>query len=216
MGLFDSFKTSKDKPYKDEAINLIYELLFCDNLELYKSNTTQPETYPWSILFNYTSSVTELEKIISDKHLESRIKILAYNKLTNEGYKTDKKELMAVIVEVAMEEGLDVLASFEDGTARYINYSGKIIILESPDENSNILTKQLFTNSLNIIQQIGPWENPRKPHPVKGNARISFLVSDGIYFGEAPINVLFNEPLASPALSVATQLMQHLIKKSSN
>jgi hypothetical protein len=41
-------------------------------------------------------------------------------------------------------------------------------------------------------------------------ARISFLVADGLYFGEAPLNNLFNDPLAAPALQAATALMQFL------
>ena len=215
MGLFDIFpKTTK--PYKEDSINLIYELLFCDNLEFYKNNSNQTDIYPWNILFNEKSSNTDIEKITTDSGIESRIKMLAYNRLIENGFKSDKKELLAVIVEVGLDEGLDVLASFKDGTARYINYTGKIIILESLDKEVEIITKQLFENSQNIIRQIGPWENPRKPYPTTGNARITFLVSDGLYFGEAPINRLFEDPLANPALTKATELMKYLTEKSSS
>ena len=36
--------------------------------------------------------------------------------------------VLGVIVEVGLDEGLDVLASYQDGTARYINYTGKMIL----------------------------------------------------------------------------------------
>ncbi len=45
MGLFGIFKKTleienlSNDPYKDKATNLIYNLLFCDNLNLYKDNT---------------------------------------------------------------------------------------------------------------------------------------------------------------------------------
>jgi len=44
--------------------------------------------------------------------------------------------------------------------------------------------------------------------------RISFLVTDGLYFGEGPINVLFSDALAAPALSSATALMQYLVNRA--
>ncbi len=215
MGLFDIFKKSK-KPFKNDGINLFYELLFCDNLDNYKNNNQKPDSYPWDILFAETTNIPELQKIISDRNAETRTKILAYNKLRTSGLNTDEKELLAVIIEVGLPQGLDVLASFKDGSARYINQTEKILVWETTDEKSNSLTSRLFTESANVIKQIGPWLEPRRPHPAKGNVRITFLVSDGLYFGEGPMNVLFNDPLASPALTAATDLMKYLTEKSLN
>lgn len=53
-----------------------------------------------------------------------------------------------------------------------------------------------------------------RPHPTKGTARITFLVSDGLYFGEGPMDIIFNDPLASPALTSATELMQYVTEKA--
>jgi len=164
-------------------------------------------------LFSGNARTTDLLKIIDDTRTETRMKILAYNQLLARGYRIDKKELLAVIVEVGLEDGLDVLASFKDGTARYINQSGKMILWETADETSDTLTKQLFRNSENIIKQIGPWNRPRRAEPSKGILRITFLVSDGLYFGEGPIDMLFNDPLARPALMSATELMKYLTDK---
>lgn len=201
-------------PYNDNATNLIYNLLFCDNPDLYKANTPLPYHYPFDILFSETSSVTDLQKIIDDSTSDPRAKILACNKQLANGHKP-KKELLGVIVEVSLDEGLDVLASFYNGTARYINYTGQMLIWETTaDKEANALTDALFQNSKVIVDQIGPWEEARKSHPVEGNVRISFLVSDGLYFGEGPMNVLFNDPMASPALSSATLLMQYLTEKA--
>lgn len=202
------------EPYKDSSINLVYNLLFCDNLNLYKEKTVKPLSYPYDILFSDTITVPELQKIIDDNSIESRIKLLAYNRQIISGHKPSKKELLAVIVEVGLDNGLDVLASFSDGTARYINQTGKVLIWETTDKISNELTKDLFNQSQNIVNQIGIWNKPRKPHPTKGNVRITFLVSDGLYFGEGPINVLFSDPLANPALTKATELMKYLTEKS--
>ena len=141
--------------------------------------------------------------------------ILAYNRQLASGHKPTKKELLAVIVEVGLDEGLDVLASFNNGTARYINHSGKILVWETTnDEAANKITTDLFASSQNIVNQIGVWDKPRRPNPTKGNTRITFLVSDGLYFGEGPIDVLMNDSMSNPALTKATELMQYLTQKS--
>ena len=220
MGLFSFLKKSPEQvttstnPYKDSSTNLIYNLLFCDNLDLYKANTKPPYTYPFDILFSETSTISDLQKIIDDSSSDARLKVLLYNKQLANGHKPKSKELLAVIVEVGLDNGLDALASFNDGTARYINQTGKILVWETTDEKSNDLTKNLFLESQNIVNQIGAWDKPRRPAPTKGNVRITFLVSDGLYFGEGPIDILFSDPMASPALTTATYLMKYLTEKS--
>jgi len=220
MGLFSFFKKSPEQvktstdPYKETSTNLIYNLLFCDNIDLYKDNTKPPYTYPFDILFSETSTISDLQKIIDDSSSDARLKVLSYNRQLASGHKPNNKEILAVIVEVGLDNGLDALASFNDGTARYINQTGKILVWETTDEKSKELTQDLFLKSQNIVNQIGVWDKPRRPAPTKGNVRITFLVSDGLYFGEGPIDVLFNDPMASPALTSATYLMQYLTEKS--
>lgn len=216
MGIFgfNERQSPSSDPYKDKSTNIIYNLLFCDDLELYKTNSKGSSEYPFDILFSDKGSVSELQKVIDDKKSDPRVRILAYNKQASLGHKPKKKELLAVIVEVGLENGLDVLASFNDGTARYINQTGKILIWETSDERSSSLTSDLFAKSMTIVEKIGPWDKPRRPFPTEGNVRITFLVSDGLYFGEGPMDVLFNDPLASPALSSATELLKYLTEKS--
>lgn len=154
--------------------------------------------------------------IIDDPKAETRVKLLAYRKLLASGHPAAGKELLGVIVEVGLEAGLDVLASYKDGTARYINHSGKMIIWEAADSQSAILTNELFRNAEIIVQKTGPWDKPRCKPPQKGFARITFLVSDGLYFGEAPMEVLFNDGLAGPALNAALNFVSFLTERAMN
>ncbi|GAB3891675.1 hypothetical protein GCM10028803_03730 [Larkinella knui] len=210
MGLSDLFKTPT-LPYKDASTNTIYELLFCDQIELYQNNNNQ--SYPWNILLSETAYVADLKKITMDATVETRAKILAYTKLQGSGQRLDKRELLAVIVEVGLDNGLDVLASYQDGSARYLNHSGKVLIWQTKSTQSNNLINNLFSDSVAIISKIGPWNKPRLPFPARGNVRITFLVSDGLYFGEGPIDALFRDALAGPALRSATALMTYLTEE---
>lgn len=216
MGLFNFLKKTEtvSGPYRDEATNTMYNLLFCDDINLFKTNTKAPQDHPFNVLFATSPSIEDLEKILHDNTAEPRIKLLAANRLLSVAQKT-AKELLAVIVELGLDGGLDVLASFKNGTARYINFTGKMIIWENTeDATANALKDDLFAKSEAVVKQIGPWDQPRKPHPAKGNVRLSFLLTDGLYFGEGPMNVLFNDPLASAPLNSATLLMQYLMQQT--
>jgi hypothetical protein len=229
MGLFDFFKRQPatapanqpatpnliSKPYEDAATNVLYNLLFCDDLDLYRSRTQPPYSYPFNILFSAYPDKADLQRVIDDSTLDARIRILALNTRRSMGQAPAGKELLGVIVEVGMEGGLDVLASFRDGKARYINQSGKVLIWDTTtDTTANKLAADLFANSERIISQIGPWDKPRMPHPFARGARITLLVSDGLYFGEGQVETLFNDPMAGPALTTASQLMRYLISKA--
>jgi len=212
MGLFNILN-KPDTVQTEQSPNLIYELLFCDNLDLYRKSIREPYLYPWNILFSETKTASDLLELVEDQTLESRFKMLAYNELARFGQHTDKQEILAVIVEVGLENGLDVLASFRDGSARYINQSGKILIWETADAQSNELTDQIFIKSTEVVNRIGAWDKPRRPKPGTGTVRLTFLVSDGFYFGEGPIDIFFNDPLAKPVLSEAGKLMIYLTEK---
>ena len=99
MGLFSFFKKSSPQvptqtsinPYKDSSANFIYNLVFCDNPDLYKEKTQPSNLYPYDILFAETSSITDLQKIIDDQNADPGIKVLAYNRQLATVYKPGKK-----------------------------------------------------------------------------------------------------------------------------
>ena len=206
--------SSRVKPmstYSDPAVDQIYELLFCDDLERYRGSAVANE-YPWNALFASATKSVELERIVSDPDLETRPKILAANLLQSLNKTLDNKRLFGVIVEVGMEEGLDVLAAYEDGAARYINYTGSMIIWENKTEESNDLVADLFLAARNVVEQIGPWEAARLPRPVAGNIRLTFLVADGLYFGEGSFEDLMADPAGRLVLDAGGELLVQLVE----
>jgi hypothetical protein len=201
------------QPYAEESMNSIYELLFCDDLNTFRSTVKKPWVYPWDVLLSEAPVVSDLQKIIMDTLLESRLRLLACYLLKKLGQLPKEKILLGVIVEIGMEEGLDVLAAYRDGSARYINFTGRLLIWDTSDLQSALITKSIFDASEKIVAQIGPWNQPRRACPSAGNLRISFLVSDGLYFGEGPVNTLFSDPVASPALTAATSMLKYITDK---
>lgn len=88
MGLFSFSKKSPttSDPYSDAATNLIYNLLFCDDIELFRANTQMPFKYPFDILFSETSTIADYQKIIDDPNSDSRLRARAYNRQLSKGY----------------------------------------------------------------------------------------------------------------------------------
>lgn len=194
-------------PYENESLSRIYDLLFCDKPELFRPEGKGSLQYPFDIIFAAKPDVTELQKVVNDPALESRLKILAFNLLRAEGQPTWRKELLGIIIEVGMDEGLDTLAAYKDGTARYINHSERIVFWDAATDRSQELINNLFAEGLQVVKNIGPWTKPRLGPPKVGEIRLSFLVADGLYFGQGPFEVLAKDAMGGPVIKAATELM---------
>lgn len=180
MGLLNFFSKKITLPYKDDGLNNIYELLFCDRPELYKEGIDP---------------------------LSTRAKILA-------GKQPDsKKEVLAVIIEVGLKDGLDVLAAYQDGSARYINHAEKLLVWDAETPESKQLISELLAAGEQAVAQIGPWDKQRRMYPAKGMVRLTFLVSDGFYFGEAPFHIFEKDPIGGPVIAAGAGLLLFLTQQ---
>jgi hypothetical protein len=196
------------EPYAESHVNFLYNLLFCDDISLFMNDDTVEGDGPWPTLLADNPDVTALRKIAGDEINEGRVRAIAFNRLRAAAEKVPSKILFGVIIEVPLEEGLDVLAAFAEGGVRYLNQSGKVAVFEGPGNPVESLAKELLAVSQPVVDQIGPWEKNRLAPPGSGNVRMTFLVSDGLYFGEGPFSVLQRDPLGGPVLAKATRLLQ--------
>ena len=199
-------------PYQTEGLNKVYNLLFCDDLSLYKLDN-KPSIYPWDVLLAHPPDLPALKAVAVDDGLEARQRLLACRLLEANGEYATNKQLLGVVIEVGLEHGLDVLAAFKDGRARYINQSEKLLVWETKTDRSSQLIAQLFEASLAVVNQIGKWEGERRPYPKVGMIRLSFLVSDGLYFGEGPFEVLQNDAMGKAVINAGIQLMTFLTQQ---
>ena len=193
-------------PYSDESINRIYQSLFCDNLALYDSSNSD---YPWDALFGESSAA--LGELLINPSSDPRIQLLAANQLRNLDLLPPTNRLLGIVLEVNLPEGLDTLAAYKNGVATYINHSEKSIFWDSPTEESNLLTNQLFESGEKIYKKLSPWPQDRLDPPHTNHLRINFLAEQGLYFGQGPISMLLNDTLARPTLITATNLTRYLV-----
>ena len=197
-------------PYSSEAANSFYNLLFCDEPVAFSVKSGVDPT-PWqATLFSTPADIPALEALASDTTQEGRTRYLAFSRLRHLGVSVQPKRLLGAIVEVPLRGGLDTLAAFTDGGVRYINQSGKLVVIEGV-ASFLPLVQRLLSASEATVARIGPWEKPRLAPPKEGNIRLTFLVSDGLYFGEGPMSLMQSDAMAGPIIQRATELLQAVV-----
>ncbi len=158
------------------------------------------------------------ERILAMPGLESRHYLQARHFLRQAGVQPDSstaKQVLGVVVEVALREGLDIVAAYADGTARYFNYSGAAVIWEAPDDSLQSEIENLLSAGKTVVKEIGPWEDPRPTAPPEGQVRINMLTPSGLHFGQAPFDILAGDPLGGPVIAAAAELMKKMVEKTS-
>lgn len=202
------------KPYAEPYVNFLYNLLFCDDINLFKNEKNTQGNGLWPTLLAVPPDLEKLQKIAEDESNEGRVRAIAFNRLRAAGQNVPAREILGVIVEVPQAQGLDVLAAFTDGGVRYLNQSGKAAIFEGRGNPVEPVAKQLVAISQPIVNRIGPWDKGRLPPPQAGKVRMTLLVSDGLYFVEGPFTSLQSDPLGGPVLAKATELLLLSVEKA--
>lgn len=157
-----------------------------------------------------------LRQILDTPDLESRHYLQAWHFLRSLGVNPPEetaKDVWGVVVEVAMPDGVDIVAAYADRTARYFNYSGAAVIWEHPDASLDEEINTLIGAGQAIVRNIGPWEEERPGVPSQGQARVNMLTPSGLHFGQGPLNALANDAMGGPVIKAALDLMQALIRK---
>jgi hypothetical protein len=208
---------------KSEAQNQIRDTLFGDmSLDLWSI----PQGDPWSSFGKVKASLDSgdkekaieiLQKVAQRKGIESRHTIQAWHFLRQLGvYPPEGKAkiLYGVVVEAALEEGLDIVAAYADYTARYYNFSGAAVIWEYPDDSLNLEINNLLDAAQSAVLKIGPWDQERPPAPPIGQVRLNMLTPSGLHFGQAPFEVMLHDELGEPVIKAAIELMKALIARA--
>jgi len=152
-------------------------------------------------------------EIVGTPALESRHYLQAWSFLRRHGVPPPPdlaRRVMGVVVEVGMPRGLDLLAAFEDHSARYYNFSGSAVVWEHPDARFDRDIDELLTAAVNVVSKIGPWDKPRLGPPQAGVARLNFLTPSGLYFGQGPLQALQQDAVAAPVVGAALHVLEAL------
>lgn len=154
--------------------------------------------YPWILMaaahvklkMEEAAEAGRLLRAVTLISSEARLRLWAWHTLRSLGkYPSPDlaRQVLGVVIEVPFEERQDTLAAYADGSARYINHQGGVIVWDRLDETITPLV-------MNVIRETVPLGAPQEDRlddqiPPE-QVRLSVLTPGGIYVwqGEAAEN----------------------------
>lgn len=200
-------------PYGDTSTNRLYAGLFCDQPEALMPPDGKPLVEWQRTLRVEPADPRALRALATDASADARVRAMAWRRLQQLGHAVPPRHLLGVVLEVPLGSGLDTLAAYADGSVRFIHGSGHMSFVEGGPDGAPAalqpLVATLMEASQAIVDRIGPWHQPRLAPPSR-HVRMSFVVSDGLYFGEGPMDTLMADPMASPVLRSGIALLDEI------
>lgn len=150
---------------------------------------------------------------------ETRIRLQAWSlarRVDIEPTADDARRARGVVIDVGLDGGLDTLAGYEDGTARYLNQGGGAIVWEARDPSIDQAIKALIAAAQAVVERGGPLDGPRPAAPPAGYAALWILTDNGIHLGAGPFQTLAMDALGGPVIASGTELMRQLIERQAN
>jgi len=153
---------------------------------------------------------SRLRSIPWSSKLETRIQLWVWSALRELGESPDPqsgKEVLGVVVEVPMRGAYDTLAGYQDGSARYLNFSGAAIFWDARDATIKSLCQRLIGSTIPESPRAVPRQDTMLP---KSGTQVTLLTRSGMsVISEPPQSVV----AAGSALML--ELMQRAKSKRS-
>lgn len=163
------------------------------------------QRYPWVLLaaahvklkMEEAAEAGRLLRAVTLISNEARLRLWAWHNLRQLGkYPSPDlaRQVLGVVIEVPFEDRLDVMAAYADGTARYINHQGGMIVWDRMDETITPLVMSVIRET----QPFGAPQEDRLDDPVPTDeVRLNVLTPGGIHVWQgvpsenAPLNKVF-------------------------
>lgn len=96
-------------------------------------------------------AIASLHGILDSANVETRTQLWVWSALRGLGERPEAKsafEVLGAVIETPMSGAYDTLAAYVDGSARYLNYSGKAIFWDAADSVSKQLCQNLVSSTI--------------------------------------------------------------------
>jgi hypothetical protein len=177
--------------------------------------------YPWVLMaaalvklkMEEAAEAGRLLRAVTLISSEARLRLWAWQTLRSLGkYPSPDlaRQVLGVIIEVPFEDRQDTLAAYADGSARYINHQGGMIVWDRMDETITPLV-------MNVIRETTPLGAPQEDRlddPIPADqVRLSALTPGGIYLWQG---AAADNPALSKVFAGMAELLRALVQEALN
>jgi len=146
-----------------------------------------------------------LRSVLLQPNLETRIQLWVWSGLRELGEQPDAKsgrEVLGVVIEVPMQEAYDTLAAYQDGSARYLNFSGAAICWDARDPTIQALCRSFTASAASVGSQARPRTDVSLP---RSGIEVTLLTRAGMF-------VIPNPPQS--VIAAASSLMLEMMRRA--
>ncbi|MBM3766595.1 MAG: hypothetical protein FJW32_14495 [Acidobacteria bacterium] len=117
-----------------------------------------------------------------------------------------RTDVYSVILEVGLDVGVDVLAAFAGGRARFLSHTGDISMWEGGDGPAARLIAETLEHAKTIAQTVAEPHSGRLTAPEDGTIRISVFTGAGVHRAHGPIDGFNDHPVFNAAVDMMNEL----------
>jgi len=150
-------------------------------------------------------AVARLRSVLDSPVLETRVQLWVWAALRELGERPEGRsafEVLGAVLEVPSGGAYDTLAGYVDGSARYLNFSGKAIFWDAPDPAVKRLCQALVDSTIPASGKAKPRTSLSLP---KRGTQVTMLTRSGPFLITAPPQAV---------IDAGGALMQELIRRS--
>jgi len=156
-------------------------------------------------------AISRLRSVLDLPQIETRIQLWAWSALRELGEEPDPKfafEVLGVIIEMRSGGGYDTLAAYVDGSARYLNFSGRAIFWDAQDAAIKSLCQAFVDSTIPASNRAKPRTSVSLP---KRDAQVTMLTRSGLYVITSP-----PETVVGAGAALMLELMKRAKEKEAN
>jgi hypothetical protein len=137
-------------------------------------------------------AIARLRGVLDSPALETRIQLWVWSALRELGEKPEGKsafEVLGAVLEMPSGGAYDTLAGYVDGSARYLNFSGRAIFWDAPDPKVKLLCQALVDSTIPVSSKATPRTSLSLP---KRRVQVTMLTRSGPFLITAPPQSVVN------------------------
>ena len=152
-----------------------------------------------------TEAIDLLHGLLENPDIETRVRLWIWSGLRELGESPSPEkafEVLGAIIEMPSGDGVDTLAAYVDGTARYLNFSGRAIFWDQENKEIKDLCQALIDSTIPDSSKAKPRVSLDLP---KRNPQVTLLTRSGTFVITSPSNAV-----SSSGATLMIELMKHV------